>query len=216
MPRTCRAAQGRYAEAHANSWPRWHWTLLHRATNNGALALLQWGHGSATGGDWPRARELYEKACLLAPSVPEAWYHRGLAASALRRLSEARTCYERAIDLCFNYAEAHNNLGHILEAEGNPEEAIRAYERALAIRPGYADAHYNLALTLQNTGRICAAKAQYESLLAYAIQHADAPTALPQRIGWRMPSGNSAYGDPHRCAESVACTLLVSLNAAAV
>lgn len=174
-----RAAQGRYAEAHGDFLAALALDPSYaEAANNGAVALLEWGHGSATGGDWPWARELYEEACRLAPSVPETWYHRGLAASALRRLSEARACYERAIDVCFNYAEAHNNLGHVLEAEGNPEEAIRAYERALAIRPDYADAHYNLALTLQNTGRICAAKAQYESLLAYAGQHADARNNL--------------------------------------
>jgi len=170
-----RAAQGRCAEACQDFKAALALDPAYtEAADNCARALLQCGHEAASGGDWRRARDLYTEACRHASTLTAAWYHRGLAASALRLLPEARGCYERAIDLDFHCAEAHNNLGHLLQAEQDTQGAIAAYERALAIRPGYSDARYNLALTLQNTGRVGEARTQYELLLVADPGHADA------------------------------------------
>jgi len=169
-----RAAQKRYAEACADFAEAVALDpAFTEAAENCARAHLHCGHTAAQDNDWPAAREHYAEACRLHATWAEAWYHRGLAASALRALAEARDCYERAIQLTFDYAEAHNNLGLVFQAEGDVQEALRAFERALAIRPGYTDAQYNLALTLQNAGRVHEAESQYVSLLEFDPGHAD-------------------------------------------
>lgn len=174
-----RAEQGRHVEARLDFEAALELDPdYEEAARNLAVSLLHLSHDAAGAGDWQRALLLLAEACRRAPSLAQAWYDRGLAASALRRLEEARQCYERAIALHFNYAEAHNNLGLVQEALGRPDEAMQAYERALAIRPGYTGAEYNLAISLQNAGRLEEAGAAYQALLAREPDHADARNNL--------------------------------------
>ena len=107
------------------------------------------------------AVESYQRAIIIKPDYPEAFYNKGSALQDQGNLNEAIEAFNKAILLKPKYADAHYNKGNALQKQGHLEEAIKAYNCAVSIKPDYADAHTNMGLTFHEQGNL------EEAILAY-------------------------------------------------
>ena len=124
--------------------------------------------------DWPRAREVLERAVKI--DATRAGVHNNLALALLGegRMHDAARAARAALLRDPAHGMAQNTLGNALKALGDYPGAIRAYGRALALRPDYADAANNLGVAHQMSGDADAAIAAYARAIALAPGHAAA------------------------------------------
>jgi tetratricopeptide (TPR) repeat protein len=108
----------------------------------------------------------YDKAIVLAPDDPEAFYNRGGCLQKLKRFEEALVSYDKAIALNCDYADAFSNRGVVLQALGRHSEAVTSYDRAIALKPNFAEALCNRGSVLHELKRFDEAIASYDEAIA--------------------------------------------------
>jgi protein O-GlcNAc transferase len=112
------------------------------------------------------AKQCYESAIELQPSLAEARACLGAALQDEGSLDAAIASYEQALQLRPDYAPAHNKLGTAFQAAGRLDHAIAHYRSSIALTPDSAEAHRNLGTAFQARHDFEAAMSCYERALA--------------------------------------------------
>ena len=99
------------------------------------------------------AREAYQEALRLDPSLVDAHINLGFLLHRDGRLADAEQCYRAAIAYAPGEILGYFNLAVVLEDQGNRKGAIEAYAAVIARRPYFTDAHHNIALLYEAEGR---------------------------------------------------------------
>lgn len=113
-----------------------------------------------------RAREAYERALALDPSLACAYTNLGNLSYRRSDVEAAMSYYARALALDGEQPEAHYNLGFLALSAGDSALAITHLEHAVAHDPSFADAHFNLALAYEEATRYADACRHWERYLA--------------------------------------------------
>jgi tetratricopeptide (TPR) repeat protein len=89
----------------------------------------------------------FAKAAEAFPEYYEAYYHLGVAETALGRRDEARQAFQKAIDLSGGrYAWAEFGIGYLLYLEGKPQEAVSVIRKGLEVDGNSTDGYLILGM----------------------------------------------------------------------
>jgi tetratricopeptide (TPR) repeat protein len=113
-----------------------------------------------------QARENFEKALSLNPSVAETWNNRGTIFNDLKLYELAVADFDEAISLDGLYAEAYANKGKSLTLLKRYDEALTAYNKGLSIKPDLENAWLGLGDVFTDGGRFDEALAAYDKALS--------------------------------------------------
>jgi protein O-GlcNAc transferase len=105
------------------------------ASEDEARALIEKGNAQEDLGDLEQARQLYEQAIRIAPTMLRAHLNHGNVLLALGHTQDAVQSYLTAISHQPDHAGAHFNLGNAQLEGGRPADALHAYEQALTLSP---------------------------------------------------------------------------------
>ena len=167
---------------------------LTETSDEAELAFQQAEALRESGGNKPRAAELYRKAISLRSNFPQA--HVGLARlwetsapdDALEQINEARKDAPA-------FVEASVVEGRILRTDGDIDGAIKAFKRALRESKNFnPEAHTGLALAYKDQNNNEAAIAEFKIAIA---QNSDAEPVLYQLIA-------ETYNQANRRKEAIA------------
>lgn len=141
-----------------------------------------------------RARQLAERAVMLAPDSAAAHKALGFVLSAQHRFAPALASYRRAVALDPDAWGSMINIGDVMEITGRDAEALPWFEQAYAamgrvydrnpvqIRPWYADLGVLIADRYRARGDSPAAEAWYRRVLAESPLHPAATVGLARLL----------------------------------
>ena len=129
-------------------------------------ATLDAGQRLARDGDFPAARELYERAIELDPRHPEALNNLGLILEREGDAATARRHYREALAADGNYVPALLNLGSVQMSAGELADAEASYRRAVDLAPESYEAYNSLGIALARQGKLEEAEASFRRALA--------------------------------------------------
>jgi tetratricopeptide (TPR) repeat protein len=151
-----------------------------------AEALLALACVYARLGDYPRSRELAERASTLTQSGAgslDATTRGKLAnlqaavADAYAEVGDLREAvegYRKALERCPNFHDIRYRLGIALREVGLPDQALREFKRVLRGNPGLLDAQVQLGLTYYTLGRATDALERWRAVLSHDPDREDA------------------------------------------
>jgi tetratricopeptide (TPR) repeat protein len=96
--------------------------------------LLVMGDIALAQHDLRAASQSFERAALLAPDQPEAWFKAALVRQDLHDLDGAIAALERVLMASPDRVDTLVNYGIVLQERGRIDEALRAYGRAYRLR----------------------------------------------------------------------------------
>lgn len=102
--------------------------------------------------DWQRAREHYQQAVHLNPSLQPIWIQLGHAAKESGDFGAAESAYRKALEINPKDADGHLQLGHLLKLSGQASAAMESYAKAAELDYRLVDAHTEIA-ALKDTVR---------------------------------------------------------------
>ena len=105
-----------------------------------ALMLIEQGNVLEDQGLLIEARDIYEKAIQVAPTLARAHLNLGNVFLALGRPDEAIKAYTDALAYQSNFAAAHFNIGNAHLACNRPIDALKSYDQALMLNSEFVDA----------------------------------------------------------------------------
>lgn len=103
--------------------------------------------------NWPKARDLLERAVKASPKRPEYYHWLGLTFMEQEEYGTAEDNIRRAIRLS-SRPEFHNSLGKLKHRQGHFGEAIRSYQHAIKQDSQCVEAYYNLGNSYRATGQV--------------------------------------------------------------
>ena len=104
-------------------------------------------------GDYVAAGNWCRQALAMVPTLPEAWYHLGVALRHQGQRAQALEAFEKARAQTQDSADAQSTLGMQCIELSAYAQAEQCLQRALALAPDYALAHHNLGLLRFKQGR---------------------------------------------------------------
>lgn len=113
----------------------------------------EWGGSPADTQGFEAAREAYERAVALDPSLAAAWTNLGSMLAEVGDVEAAREHFRRAVEVDPGLPEAHCNLAELYLREGKIELALASYRHVVELTPDWAEGHYGLARALLQAGR---------------------------------------------------------------
>lgn len=141
------------------AWLAWTGALL-KEHMEAPVAHYLYGDALARSGDWPGAKEAYDRSLALAPAFAMALNARGVAHAHCLNLAAAGADLKEACRLVPSFADAQASLGTRYMLSKTTEMAAKAslcYERALGV-----SSNFSLALN----GKACALSALGSNTLA--------------------------------------------------
>lgn len=112
--------------------------------------------------DYPRARELLEKAIKERPDVSSLWTDLGIAFLGLRDTSGADSSFAQAVKLDPGNPKALENYGTGLFRRGDVKGALEAFRKAARTMPDKVELLLNLGSAAAAAGEIGEAKQAFE------------------------------------------------------
>jgi len=88
-------------------------------------------------GDWNGARQWYEKAVKLAPSIPSGYYSWGMALARHGELPGAADKFQEANARGPHWADPLKAWGDVLARQGRAADALNKYDQALKFAPNW-------------------------------------------------------------------------------
>jgi Flp pilus assembly protein TadD len=119
--------------------------------------LLDYADSMVAARDAGKARELVERAKVLAPRKGRVVQTEGKVAMLERRYEDAAAAFAETIRLEGPDAGTEAELGRALELSGEPRPAAEAYRRSLLLQPDNRDMTAALARLVDETSRLVAA-----------------------------------------------------------
>ncbi len=116
--------------------------------------LLDYADSMVAARDAGKARELVERAKVLAPRKGRVVQTEGKVAMLERRYEDAATAFSETIRLQGPDAGTEAELGRALELSGEPRPAAEAYRRSLLLQPDNRDMTAALARLVDETSRL--------------------------------------------------------------
>jgi tetratricopeptide (TPR) repeat protein len=123
------------------------WKAVVWDSNRGAEVLLRRAIGEEN-------LKSVEQAIRQQPNNPAAWFAKGSALIAVKRLEEALKAYDKAIELDPKYAIAYFARGFAYHSAGNLQRAITDYDTAIALDPQHVEAYYDRGLAYGKLGNL--------------------------------------------------------------
>jgi protein O-GlcNAc transferase len=164
------------------------------ASEDEARALIEKGNAQEDLGDLEQARQLYEQAIRIAPTMLRAHLNHGNVLLALGHTQDAVQSYLTAISHQPDHAGAHFNLGNAQLEGGRPADALHAYEQALTLNPDFVDAWVAQGNVHSDQDDLTSAIASYEQALVlmpnYAAVHVNLGRVF-QTLGRTADAANS-------------------------
>lgn len=120
---------------------------------NSAAVQNNIGKAYALNGDERRARDSFNRACMLDSKFAEAWFNLGDLDYRTGALEKAVEHYRKAIDINPQMKAALNNMGNALMALKHHEASIAVFRRVVASDPDLPQGHYNLGSALRLNGQ---------------------------------------------------------------
>jgi len=137
------------------------------------------------------ALQLYRKAAMFSPGLPDVYYNAGVSYQKLGKTEEAVAQYRKAIALDPGMECARGNLGATLCSSGRMDEGIREFLKAIEINPenvaaraGLAKAYFSLGAYRESIGHC-----------DQAVEHGCRfePSMLEVLNRYRSPGDNPAF-----------------------
>jgi Tfp pilus assembly protein PilF len=134
--------------------------------NNYGYLLLQLGK------DWEKARDLFEEAVRIAPTMTQARVNLGFVLTDLGDAGGAEKQYEQVLTYDPTEAKAYNNLANLLQqrrpySSRTIRKVSALYEQAILLEPDYIEAHLNYGTFLSvNASDFDEAEVHFKKALA--------------------------------------------------
>ncbi len=136
-----------------------------------------------------QARERFERAATLSPTLPTAWHYLGVAWDRQGDEAKAMEAWRKALELQPDYPKTHSSLGVFLARRGDFARAVTEFRKAVAADPDDADGHYNLGLALEQLGKTEDAGSEFAEAVNLNPENNDARVRLALLLA---NSGNPA------------------------
>jgi tetratricopeptide (TPR) repeat protein len=111
---------------------------------------MQKGRVAYQQGEYEQARSIFERAVVLNPALPNAWYNLGLANQALDRPLVAKASYLRVLALDPSDSGVYFNLGCIAANHRDYTEAWDYFSKSWNLNPADPETAYNYSHLLWN------------------------------------------------------------------
>lgn len=136
-------------------------------------ALLDEGYEYYEQSQFNQAIVVFSKVISMEPSIPEAYFLRGICRHSIDDVKASIADMEKAIALDPEYLEAYQQLGYIYLVGQAPKEAIAAFDKALALDPTAAETYVNrgTAKCMQNDAQ--GAKEDWKKATALGVKYSD-------------------------------------------
>lgn len=103
-------------------------------------------------GVWKNGLTLWNDVIEKHPSIPSAWYNRGVYKMNNGDDRGAADDFSKAIELFPAHAEAYNNRGNIYLNHNRDDQALADFNKAIELKPGMAKAYYNRGVVWMKKG----------------------------------------------------------------
>ncbi|MGM9486042.1 tetratricopeptide repeat protein [Ideonella sp. YS5] len=117
-----------------------------QANPDDGRALSAWAFALMLSGEWPGARESFERALKLMPEHIGTWHGLGWLTLLQGDLEAARSAFDHALAMDRNFAESHGGMAAVLARAGERAAAEGAIEIALRLDRHCLSAHYARAV----------------------------------------------------------------------
>jgi tetratricopeptide (TPR) repeat protein len=135
-----------------------------KSENQQAVAMeIARGRNFEKGGQWDKARRVYEDLRKREPDNAAIAHRLGVVADAERRHGEAEQLFLFALEREPQNAEIMNDLGYCYYLQGNLSQAEPILRQSVAIQPANARFRNNLGLVLGHMGRVPEALAEFRA-----------------------------------------------------
>lgn len=124
------------------------------------------GNALRAAGDFVAARQAYEQAIALEPTLAEAHNNLALVLGKLGLESEARAVFECAASINPALAAARSNLGALMSRDSAVDDAAAMLREAVRLAPESSDARTNYGAVLMRQHRFAEAKDEFRRVLA--------------------------------------------------
>jgi len=115
--------------------------------------------------DCKGAIRFYEKAVVVNPRFPQAWFSLAFCKSELGRGLAAIEDYKKAVQLKPDFYDAHWNLALLYFENKSYREAATSYKHAIALKPDMPEGHFNLGLSYLYSSQTAEAIASFKQVL---------------------------------------------------
>lgn len=129
---------------------------------------------------WKEAREVLERAVVVAPQDPEANYSLGMVFAQANDTGKAYEYLQRALKVRPVYPEALNNLGVLYLVTQRRDQAVASFEQCIRVAPTFDQAYLNLARVYALEGTRDKARGVLLDLLKQHPDHEQAKQLLEQ------------------------------------
>ncbi len=151
---------------------------------NEALALIAQGNKLEDAGLFAQAKDLYEQAVHIEPTLSKAHLNLGNVLLSLVQPENAILAYKTALLHQPDFAAAYFNIGNAQVACARLEVALEAYNKALVLNPNFVDAMVAQGNVLGDLGRYEAAIISYQNALVISPNYLEVQINLA--IGLRL------------------------------
>ena len=128
--------------------------------------------------DFTGARDDFEKAVQLKPSLPEAYAYYGMTLLSTGDQAGARKAFQKELASDPNNFLSNLHMGVLLRQDENNEEALKYLHHALEIRPGDPGVRFQIASAELAQGRLEDARRDLEALVKDSPNFIEAHVSL--------------------------------------
>lgn len=132
-------------------------------TSNSVAMEIARGRNFERGGQWDKARKVYEDLRKKEPESAAIAHRLGVVADAERRHGEAEQLFLFALQRDPNNAEIVNDLGYCYYLQGKLSQSEPYLRQSVVMQPSNARYRNNLGLVLGHMGRVHEALAEFRS-----------------------------------------------------
>jgi tetratricopeptide (TPR) repeat protein len=143
-----------------------------------AEAHLMLGEAKLNALDYTSAKEEFEKAAGMNPTLAEAYSMLGQALVGLNQADAAGAAFRKAAELDPNNFAAVFQMAILARQDNRLEEARKLLARSLSLRPGDAAVRYQIAVVDLAAGRTEESRGELEKIVAEAPDFSEAHVAL--------------------------------------
>jgi tetratricopeptide (TPR) repeat protein len=154
--------------------------IIDKILRNGhsAEARLLMGTTKYMASDFSGARDDFQKAAELNPTLPDVSAYYGMALLATGDQPGAKSAFEKELKSNPNNFEANLHLGALLRHDEDYDAALKYLQQALVVRPGDPGVRYQMASIELSQGKLQSAQRDLEALVKESPNFIEAHVTL--------------------------------------